>query len=101
VQKPSDIDPEFSDEGYELPPLDVRWHEVPSDHSTAGRKRSGQNRLFRNARLGVQARERSAKPGARIAKMLELRSEDPARIASSGTISKPSGTRSRRRYRPS
>ena len=34
VQRPSDLG--YSDEGYDLPPLDVRWHEVPSDHRQAG-----------------------------------------------------------------
>jgi hypothetical protein len=58
VQKPSDLG--FSDEGYELPPLDVRWHEIPSDHSTAGAEKDGQGRMFKNAAIGVQdaAREK-------------------------------------------
>lgn len=29
ITKPSDVNSEYSDEGYELPPLDVRWHELP------------------------------------------------------------------------
>jgi hypothetical protein len=50
-----------------LPPLDVRWHEVPSDHKKAGDEKDGQGRLFRNAAIGVQdcgARE-ARKPRAR------------------------------------
>ena len=42
VQRPSDLG--FSDDGYELPPLDVRWHEIASDHSTAGAEKDGQGR---------------------------------------------------------
>jgi hypothetical protein len=40
VQKPSDLG--CSDEGYELPPIDVRWHEVPADHADAGTNMDGQ-----------------------------------------------------------
>lgn len=79
VQKPSDIDPSFSDEGYELPPLEVRWHEIPSDHSHAGAEKDGQGRLFRNAAIGVQdaAKEKRESLDARVAKLMELRAQDP------------------------
>ena len=77
VSKPSDLG--FSDDGYELPPLDVRWHELPSDHSQAGAERDGQHRLFRNAAIGVQdaSREKRASLQARVDKLLELRAEQP------------------------
>lgn len=80
VQKPSDIDPSFSDEGYVLPPLDVRWHEIKTDHNGAGEERDGQQRMFRNAAIGVQdaAREKRDSLPARLEKMMELRAEDPA-----------------------
>lgn len=72
VQRPSDICPHAHlrqvaaengdtlvpcgcDEGYELPPLDVRWHEIPTDHSNAGQERDGQSRMFRDSALGVVA----------------------------------------------
>lgn len=79
VQRPSDIDPDFSDEGYELPAIDVRWHEVKSDHLQAGTEKDGQGRLFCNAAIGVQdaAREKRLSLPARIAKLMELRAEDP------------------------
>ena len=78
VQRPSDLG--FSDEGYELPALDVRWHELPSDHSTAGTEKDGQGRMFRSAAIGVQdaAREKRDSLPARVAKLLELRAEDQA-----------------------
>ena len=71
VQRPSDLG--FSDEGYELPPLDVRWHEIPSDHTQAGAEKDGQGRLFRNAAIGVQdaAREKRDSLPARIARAVE------------------------------
>ncbi|GAB3388317.1 hypothetical protein GCM10027432_24510 [Lysobacter fragariae] len=79
VQKPSDIDPAFSDEGYELPALDVRWHEIPGDHRNAGAEKDGQGRLFQNAAIGVQdaARVKRESLPARVAKLIELRAEDP------------------------
>lgn len=79
IQKPSDLDPSFSDEGYDLPPLDVRWHEVATDHGAAGVEKDGQARLFRSTSLGVQeaAREKRDSLPARLAKLMELRAEDP------------------------
>jgi len=77
VQKPSDLG--YSDEGYALPPLDVRWHLIPTDHTHAGSTTDGQGRLFANAALGVvdAAREKRESLPGRIAKLLELRAEDP------------------------
>ncbi|MCZ4321413.1 DNA methyltransferase [Pseudomonas anguilliseptica] len=77
VQRPSDLG--FSDEGYELPALDIRWHEVPSDHSHAGNERNGQGRLLRNTAIGVQdaAAEKRESLSARITKLMEIRTEDP------------------------
>jgi DNA modification methylase len=68
------------DEGYELPPLDLRWHEIPSDHSGAGAEKSGQLRMHKDVALGVTqaSREKRESLPARIAKLLELRAEDPA-----------------------
>lgn len=78
LQKPSDLG--YSDDGYELPPLDVRWHEVtsgPVDDSDADR--SGRLALFRDASLGVQAaaREKRQSLDARVAKARQLLDEDP------------------------
>lgn len=81
VTKPSDITGNpIDDAGYELPPLDIRWHELPSDHSTAGAEKWGQTRLFKNLAIGIQdsSREKRESLAPRIVKMLELRAEDPA-----------------------
>jgi DNA modification methylase len=77
VQRPSDLG--HSDEGYELPPLDIRWHEIPSDHSEAGAERSGQRRLLANASIGVveASREKRRSLAGRIEKLYEIRAEDP------------------------
>lgn len=79
VQRPSDLDPGFSDEGYELPDLDVRWHEIPSDHSDAGEDLSGQARMFKHQAIGVvdAAREKRESLPARMAKLMEIRAEEP------------------------
>lgn len=77
LERPSDLG--HSDEGYELPPIEVHWHEIPSEHTGAGFETSGQGRLLRNAALGVTeaAREKRDSLPARIAKMMELRALDP------------------------
>lgn len=74
VQKPSDLGREFIDDGYELPPLDVRWHEIPSDHGAAGVEKDGQARMFRNAAIGVQdaSREKRQSLTTRVALVREL-----------------------------
>jgi len=79
VMKPSDLTGNpVDDEGYILPELDVRWHELPSDHSTAGIEKNGQHRLFKNTASGLAdaAREKRDSLQARIAKMIELRDDD-------------------------
>ncbi|CAN7642650.1 DNA methylase N-4 [Paraburkholderia terricola] len=77
VQKPSDLG--HSDEGYELPPIEVRWHEVEANHEDAGHEMSGQARMFRQEAIGIveAAREKRDSLPARIAKMMEIRAEDP------------------------
>jgi DNA modification methylase len=72
LQRPSDIG--FDDTGYDLPPIDVRWHEVPSTHSNAGSERDGQLRLFQDSAIGVSnaAREKRDSLPARIGKLMEL-----------------------------
>jgi hypothetical protein len=77
VQRPSDLG--YSDEGYDLPPLDVHWHLVPTDHSRATVTTDGQGRLFANAALGVvdASREKRESLPERLAKLMEIRAEDP------------------------
>lgn len=77
IQRPSDLG--FSDEGYELPDLDVRYHEVPCDYQAAGADRDGQNLLFQDVSMGVQAAsaEKRNSMSARIAKAAEIVAQDP------------------------
>lgn len=78
LQKPSDLG--FDDTGYELPPLDVRWHEVASDHTKATPDRDGQGRMFKDVAAGVTeaSREKKESLPVRMAKLIELRQEDPS-----------------------
>lgn len=80
VNKPSDITlDEKDDEGYILPELDLRWHEIESDNSSFQVDRDGQYRLFRQESIGLQqsAQEKRESLPLRIKKMMELRDEDP------------------------
>lgn len=78
IQKPSDLG--YPDDGYVLPDLDVRWHEVPSSPvETTDFDRTGRAELFRDASMGVQAasREKRDSIAPRIAKMREILDEAP------------------------
>lgn len=80
VQKPSDITGnEADDKGYDLPELDLRWHEVATDHARAGFERDGQSKMFRDAAIGVQdaAAEKRSSLTRRLEKVLQLRAEAP------------------------
>lgn len=65
--------------GYVLPPVEVHWHEVPTDHASAGETRDGQIKMFKDAAIGVSesSAEKRASLPARIEKMMELRALDP------------------------
>ncbi len=78
VQRPSDLG--FDDAGYELPEMEIRWHQVATDHKQAGAEKSGQMKLLRDAAIGVQdaAAEKRVSLAARVAKVMEIRAEDPA-----------------------
>lgn len=53
ITKPSDFNPVYSDEGYDLPPLDVRWHELPVHYGDTADK-DGQIQLFQEAAEGLK-----------------------------------------------
>lgn len=52
LQRPSDLG--YSDAGYDLPPLDIRWHKLKSD-MIAVEDRDGQMGLFRRSAQGLKA----------------------------------------------
>ncbi|AVS91425.1 DNA methylase N-4 [Paracidovorax avenae] len=77
IQRPSDLG--HSDDGYDLPALDVRYHEVPSNYETAGAEKSGQGLLIPDVALGLSAAasEKRASMPARIDKVREIVDADP------------------------
>ena len=77
ITKPSDLG--YDDEGYILPPMDVIYHEVKVDHSTAGTEDDGQVKMFRDAAMGLRdaAAEKRCSLPARIEKMMEIISASP------------------------
>jgi hypothetical protein len=77
LQKPSELG--YSDDGYELPPLKIRWHEVPADHSKAEPERDGQSVMFRDVATSLQQSAKSRRDSlpARVAKMMEIIAQDP------------------------
>ncbi len=77
LQKPSDLG--YSDDGYDLPPMAVHYHEVGSDHATAGTDKDGQGLLFRDAAIGLKqaASEKRDSLPARIECLQSILSADP------------------------
>jgi len=81
VTRPSDLDPSFSDDGYELPRLDIHWHELPVDHlREAGHEKNGQAKMFYDASVDLVglAKGKHKSLTDRIAKLQELRKLDPS-----------------------
>lgn len=78
LQRPSDLG--YSDEGYELPPIEVVWHQVPAAAPAEPRyDRDGRGELFRDASMGVQAAaaEKRESIAARVSKMREILDDAP------------------------
>lgn len=77
LQKPSDLG--FDDAGYDLPPLQVHYHEVLTDLTNAGTEKDGQGLLFKDAALGLKeaaAEKRDSLP-ARIECLETILDNDP------------------------
>ena len=77
IQKPSDLG--YSDEGYDLPEMEVVYHEVPTDYTMAGADRDGQNLMFQNPALGLSqaASEKRDSMDARVSKVKEIVDASP------------------------
>lgn len=78
ITKPSDVNPEYSDEGYVLPPLDVRWHEIPIHYGDTS-DRTGQMQLFTEAAAGLKeaAEVKRNSIDQRVEKMKEIVESSP------------------------
>ncbi len=77
IQRPSDLG--HSDEGYILPALDVRYHEVPSDYEASGTEKNGQGLLIPDVAMGLSAAasEKRGSMDARVAVVADLIEQDP------------------------
>lgn len=77
IQRPSDLG--YDDTGYDLPELDVRYHEIPVDHLSGPTEKDGQTKLFRDAAEGLKeaAREKRDSIVARMQKAAEIVAESP------------------------
>lgn len=77
IQKPSDLG--YDDSGYELPPLDVRYHRLTMQETDYEAERDGQVRLYRDAALGLSqaAKEKRESIPARVRKAKEIIDSDP------------------------
>ncbi|MGN9152785.1 DNA methyltransferase [Bariatricus sp. HCP3S3_E12] len=78
ITEPSDINPNYSDEGYVLPPLEVRWHELPTKYGEAEDK-NGQISLFEEAAAGLKeaAHVKKESIDQRVEKMKEIVDASP------------------------
>lgn len=78
ITKPSDINPEYDDKGYTLPPLEVRWHELPIHYGDTADK-DGQIQLFTQAAAGLKeaAQVKRDSIDARVQKMKEIVEASP------------------------
>ncbi|MDP9039798.1 MAG: DNA methylase N-4 [Acidobacteriota bacterium] len=77
LQKPSDLG--FSDEGYDLPPIEYRYHEVAVDHAGAPVETNGQGTIFRGSVTGVveASREKRDTIDLRVGKMQAILQAEP------------------------
>lgn len=79
ISKPSDLG--CSDDGYELPELVVRWHEIggAADFDDAEIGKGGQALLFKDPKISVvtQAREKRGSMLARVARAAAIRAAAP------------------------
>lgn len=78
VTKPSDVNLAYSDRGYDLPPLEVRWHELPIHYGDTADK-DGQMQLFTEAAAGLKeaAAVKRDSIGIRVEKMKKIVDNSP------------------------
>ena len=78
ITKPSDLNPDYSDKGYDLPELIVNWHELPIHYGDTADK-NGQLQLFQEAAEGLKeaASVKRESIDKRVTKMKEIIDESP------------------------
>ena len=78
VTKPSDLNQNYSNEGYDLPELEIRWHEIPIVKTNVV-DRNGQMLLFAESSQGLSeaAKIKRESIDVRVAKMKQIVEESP------------------------
>lgn len=79
ITKPSDLGTEYSDEGYDLPPLEVRYHEIPVQRELFVADRDGRMRFQDDEAVSLPdaMKEKRRSIDERVAKMTEIVNENP------------------------
>ena len=77
VQRPSDLG--YSDEGYDLPPIEVVWHELPDERDGLPEDKHGNAVLFSDSTLSLSsaAKVKRDSLAARVAKAREIVEASP------------------------
>lgn len=78
IQEPADLG--YDNTGYDMPPMEIRYHEIPVDHSNIGIDRDGQMMLtYENAAVSLPdaMKEKRRSINDRIAKMADIVNESP------------------------
>lgn len=78
ITKPSDLNPNYSDCGYDLPKLEVQWHELPVLYGDSYDK-NGQVQLFQEAAEGLKEAAAAKRDSidARVQKLKEIVDSSP------------------------
>lgn len=79
IGKPSDVNPEYSDEGYDLPELKVNYHRIPYVPDDVMADKYGQTMLCKEASVSLKdaAEIKRNSIDSRVSKMLEIIHSDP------------------------
>lgn len=78
VGKPSDVSPEYSDEGYDLPPLVINYHRLSKEKELSS-DRNGQLKLFDEAAASLQEESKIKRESIkeRVEKAAEIVEQNP------------------------
>ena len=79
VGKPSDINKNYSDEGYDLPPLQINYHRLETDRTELLSDKFGQTKMFEEAGAGLKEGAKIKRDSIvqRVAKAKEIIDSDP------------------------
>jgi DNA modification methylase len=78
IQEPADLG--YDNTGYDMPPLEIRYHEIPVDHADIGIEQDGQLKLtYENAAISLPdaMKEKRRSINERVAKMVNIVNESP------------------------